>query len=696
MVEITCDATLGILNIKPSGSSFQDIIETLKLNGATWNPTTNFWNKSISDLEDLEKELLFEGEAVEISELTRRQVEEYKERLTELQVSRERRTVNFDLLNFPPLQGKHPFENYQRQDLGRAILRNRFLFNWEMGLGKSYALAALIENLRYYGLIDKCIIMSTGVGVYNLKDELCKFGKNITPDEIFVINSVMNLDDRDIFNTEKFKYKIIIMTYNTFKGLNDFYYDQANYPKTVPAKIEKAEADLKAYTKSLTASLKESNAYLGLETKEEKENFIKDKLKSDKTLKSKKKSLSDLKEKMHPSRNVDYQRSSIPIKEWLEGHHGALFLDECHSLANPKSGRSKAVNMNLYYFKYRYEFTGTLADKYEKLYEPLYILDRSLVDGKKYTDWLKSYNELGNRFSRYAVNPNKWNMEKIRLLNEKVINNYAAKRKMNECLDLPLNYDVPTINIDMSPVHRRIYEEFVKAELKLSEERKLAGEATVKDSIMNMFGIFQLACENVECIRDTPSFKKFDPQLQQMINDYDWFKDNAKVPVIEAVVEERVDEEEQRGIVWYYHPKTKDCLLKLLKKYNPIVIEAGLGPEAMSAEIKKFRDDEKHKIIIASINIMNTSVTLTECKWNLYVERTFNYTIYSQSRGRIFRPGQQTVCRTYMTCFNNSIDSLQLQNLQQKGMVIESLLNKNIVDQSTWRMIFNANGNETW
>lgn len=248
----------------------------------------------------------------------------------------------------------------------------------------------------------------------------------------------------------------------------------------------------------------------------------------------------------------------------------------------------------------------------------------------------------------------------------------------------------------MSPLHRKIYEAFVKVELELSKERKLAGEATQKDSIMNMFGIFQLACENVECIKDTPSFEKFPVELQECINNYDWFKDNAKVPVIETIVDERINEDNERGIVWYYHPKTKDSLMKLLKKYNPIVIEAGMGPELMSDAIKQFKSDDKHKIIIASINIMNTSVTLTECKWNLYVERTFNYTIYSQSRGRIYRPGQKNMCRTYMMCFNNSIDNLQLQNLKQKGAVIDSLLNKHIVDQSIWRAIFNAKGTETW
>jgi hypothetical protein len=49
-----------------------------------------------------------------------------------------------------------------------------------------------------------------------------------------------------------------------------------------------------------------------------------------------------------------------------------------------------------------------------------------------------------------------------------------------------------------------------------------------------------------------------------------------------------------------------------------------------------------------------------------------------------------------MMCYNNSIDNLQLQNLQQKGAVLESLLNRNIVDQRMWRMIFNATGKEKW
>lgn len=635
MVEIIGLENSDLFGMKISAkdsADFQEIVELLKLNGARYNSELKIWTKPKVDYLDVIKELNFDGQAVQLSPLDESTIKKYIDNLKELEISTSRRPVNFNLMKFPPLKGLPPNENYQGMDLARALNRNRFLFNWEMGTGKSYALTVLIENLRYYKLINKCLIFTTSVGVYNLKSELCKFGKNIDPDEIFVISSISDIKDRDLFNPEKYPFKILIMTYDTFKAINNYYYDAEKGTKSNP----------------------------------------------------------------HPSQKTDYRYSFVPIKDWLEGYHGALFLDECHSLANPKSRRTQIIEMNLMYFKYRYEFTGTLADKYEKLYEPLHILDRSLVNGKNYNDWLKDYNEIGNRFSKYAVNPDKWDMEKIGNLNAKLLKDYAAKRKMIECLDLPLNYDVPTIYVSMTPLHRQIYEEFVKQETKLAHERKLAGESTIKDSIMNMFGIFQLACENVECIKTTPSFEKFPQELQEKINRYEWLKDNSKVDVIRAVLEERVDEEYQRGIVWYYHPKTKDSLVKLLKKYNPVVIEAGMGPEVMSEAINEFKKNDKHRIIIASINIMNTSVTLTECKWNLYVERTFNYTIYSQSRGRTWRPGQTEVCRTYMICFNNSIDNLQLQNLQQKGAVLESLLNRNFIDQRMWRAIFNATGNENW
>jgi SNF2 family DNA or RNA helicase len=161
-------------------------------------------------------------------------------------------------------------------------------------------------------------------------------------------------------------------------------------------------------------------------------------------------------------------------------------------------------------------------------------------------------------------------------------------------------------------------------------------------------------------------------------------------------VKERTDENGERGIIWYFHPVTKDNLLKKFEKYKPIVIEAGLTPEERSARIKEFKENPEHKLIIGSINIMNTSITLIECKYQVYVECTYNYTVYSQSRGRIHRPNQDSITRTYSLCYKDSIDGLQKQNLMQKGAIINSLLNKSYIDQEMWKKIFNANLNEAY
>ena len=692
MIEIEVDKEnrcLAIFIKERDPVRFTEVKEALKDCKCHWNPTKKQWEKSIYDYDDLVEELKFEGENVESSEYVYKEIQEFKDTLKELEVIPSRVYVNYDLMKCSPLKGIGENVNFQDEDIRTALRRNRYLFHWEMGLGKSYALACLIENLRWLKKINKCLIFSTGVGVFNLKDELLKFGKNLRADDIFVLNSMEELsyDERDLFNIEKYPQSIIILTYDSFKSINDYYYDKAHIPARLPKKLEEAETELNTYIKKY----RENAKALG-----KKANEYNEELKSDKTYKSLDRIVKKLKEDMHPSRHSKYNKSCIPIKEWLQNEHGALFLDEVHSLGNPKSDRSKIFEMNIDYFKYRYEFTGTLADKYEKLYEPLYILDRDLVEGKTYQDWLASYCEVGNRWSKYAVNSDSWDVEKIAELNRRLLKDYCAKRKMNECLNLPLDYDVPTIYLEMSKSQRDIYEGFIKEQLKLSEDRKRTGEATVKDSIMNMFGLFQLAVDNPECCKTSPSFEKLSYDLQAKIMNYSYKDDSYKLKALKEIVKERVDENGEKGLIWYFHPLTKDVLKEEFKKYSPIIIEAGMDKEERNKLIMEYKNNPNKKLLIGSINVMNTSLTLTEAKWQAYLEKTYNFTVYTQSRGRIHRPGQTDVTRTYDFCYKSSIDFMQKENLETKGQLLNSLVNKDIITNDVWKKIFNANKGMTF
>ena len=84
-------------------------------------------------------------------------------------MAKKRMVYHSELMHFNALPGKHPYENYQMQDFINALSRNRFLFAWDVGLGKSWALTALLEHLRFYNIINKCVLFTSGIGVWNLK-----------------------------------------------------------------------------------------------------------------------------------------------------------------------------------------------------------------------------------------------------------------------------------------------------------------------------------------------------------------------------------------------------------------------------------------------------------------------------------------------------------------------------------------------
>src|SRR5574344_510830 len=433
MVEVTCNPKEGLVYLKISGDNFQDLVETLKYSHCRWNPELKRWQTSIAKFDDVKAELLYaqgKEEYIEISADTQAQIDSYLSNLKELKVSPVRCVYHSELMHFGPLEGKPPFENFQMHDLMQAINRNRYLFAWEMGLGKSWALTALIEHLRYYNKINKCLVFSSGIGVWNVKSELIKFGVNMKDEDIKVFTSISDIkkyEDRDVFNVQKYPYKTIIMTYDCLKSISNYYYDAAKGTKR----------------------------------------------------------------NLKPSSKTNYRETYIPFDKWAEGKPLGLFLDENHLLGNPSSRRSEIMRMNLKFFNYRYEFTGTLADVYQKLYIACLILDKSLVKGMSYTDWLTSYNEVGNRFSRFGINKDAWDLNKLSKLNDILMSTYGSKRLKKDCLDLPFQYEVPPIWMDMTDKQREIYETFSSESVKIFQKESEESGTGFSDKMRNMFSFFQ-------------------------------------------------------------------------------------------------------------------------------------------------------------------------------------------------------------
>lgn len=593
---------------------FSDVVDILKSHHCRFDPNKKVWKISLPKLDKVLEDLK-NLEVVSISAADLEAIEDIKRGDPELKLSEKRLLFHPELLRFPPFKGKHPNEDFQKQDILRAINRNRYGMFLDMGLGKSYEAAAIIAHLRYYNKANKVLFISSNIGAANVVHEFLKF-MYISPEEIICMTKAGK--DRELFKQDK---SIIITNYNTFRVVCEYYYKK-QHPKAKKA------------PKRMGAPV-------------------------------------------------------LPIEQWLGGKPGILMLDESHALGDPDSQQTNRILLHTDPFEYRYLFTGTPADKNEKLYAQLKVLDRALVHDYSYCEWKEEYNNLGNKYSSYAINPNGWKYDKLQKLNQLIVQKYGVYRNGEDHLELPENR-IKKLYLTMEPNHREIYQSFVRKTLE--DIRDTRGSLFTRD-IVNSFPYMQMALDNPKNIVEMhPDL--LSPELTKAIRSFSMEEDHAKIEVVRDILAERFDmNPKDKGIIWIWHPATAKVLTKMLEKYHPLFI-IGETEDRMSL-VEKFKKDEEHRILIASIPVLNTSITITEASFQIYLERTYNYSQYSQSMARIHRIGQKKVTVTYVPLFDYTIDVLLDKNLESKDTLNTKLLSKEFLSLKEWSEIFNMTETST-
>lgn len=529
--------------------------------------------------------------------------------------------ITWTNLSCMPFKGKHPYEDFQKDDILRAIKQNRFLFNWETGCGKTYALAAIYEYLKNdLKALNKAFIITSKIGVFNIRKELAidneprpGFCKDITFDQILACPASGHLD-RAIMDYKK-----------AHKKDPGFVMPEKRHVFDIPGK--------EIYIFSYDSFSALHKAYGG----------------------------------------------KVGFRKALKEHFGdtkVLFLDEVHYARNPKAGRYKALHDILDEFEYRYLFTATLASREEHLYAPSNIMDPWLVDGLTFNQWCQIHNDIGTHWSQYAINRNGWHKKEIDELNENLIN-YSTKRKAEDVLEIPPLYDHPEYWIDMSDAHRALYEKVAESIIKVAvrKHKMEKGDHTFDDAIISQFTIMQTIVENPLVFADKvgdPS-KIFQEPETSWIPDacaqFDYLRDSSKLEILEDILEDKM-ENEKRGIVWYNHPKTFEFLKQNLEKYNPICITADDSDEERISKAEYFKKHDEHKIILASVNVLTSSVTLSpEATFLIYYENTYNYDNFIQSKGRIHRIGQKELAEAYYLYYKDSTDVFMQMAIQRKESI---------------------------
>lgn len=375
------------------------------------------------------------------------------------------------------------------------------------------------------------------------------------------------------------------------------------------------------------------------------------------------------------------RKDFVPIGEWLDGDSGMLHLDESHNVANPKSQQGHLMALHAPVFRYRYLYSGTPADKPEKLYNQMKILDPALVHNLSYTNWLDRYANLGTRFSAYAIDG--WKHDKLHELNQTFVAKYGVYRKSEDILDLPAHYE-KRIFIPMSKPHFLIYRQFIEHTISSDQEH---GHGTARD-VINRFAYMMLALDNPQLL--DKHLGKFPQRLASDIANFQP-QHMRKLDAIDDIITDEIGEKKQKGILWVTHPVTAHILAEQYKKYDPLVIIGETPQDERNAMIAEFQSNPKRKLMIANITVLNTSVNITEATWQCYVERLWAYAPYEQSTKRIYRIGQTQPVTTYILIYDDSLDVMLDKNLQSKGTLVSRLLSKGFISQYEWKQIFSYN-----
>jgi len=542
-----------------------------------------------------------------------------------------RNALSVNDLKVPPFKGKPPFENYQFDDILSIIGRNRFALFNEQGLGKSYELISGLDYYRKLNAIKKVLFITSNSGVLNIQKELIKFS-DFNPARTVIAG----VDNRLPFEEN---IDIVICNYRSFLLISDSYYFLSN-----PSEKEKRK-----------------------------------KSKNDEGENSK----------------LDYRKCPIPFSQWIGDNKAALILDESHLISNPKARQTKVLRLAAPFFDFRYLASGTPADKLEKYYSQLWMLDSSIVNNKSYYEWLQEYAELGTRWSPWAIAG--FRQDKTRELQD-IVKTHSVCRFANEVLSLPENYFQPYY-VEFTPLHRDIYKGLTYQFLKKLKENRGGMESS---SIINSFPYLVLSIDNPKLLIDhldkilPESYNDEIDQLTQDVESFSFATHHSKVEALLDIIEQHPD---SKIIVWNSHPTVGDELEKILKKYNPLVIHGGkILPSGMTLDtykgeiISKFQKDKNHKILIAGIQVLNTAVTIVEANVQIIFDCNFNYTEYSQAMKRIHRIGQNKQVYTYYIAIDRSIDVARKNNLEDKDFLNRNFLSEQFLSKEKLAELFVMEG----
>jgi len=331
----------------------------------------------------------------------------------------------------------------------------------------------------------------------------------------------------------------------------------------------------------------------------------------------------------------------------IQSNFDLVILDEAHMVSNSQAQRTKVINNFVKGIKYVWLLTGTpMTSRPMNYYNLLSIIESPVAQ-----NWMAYAIRYCQGYQFRAGNRKVWNvsgasnLEELRDRTSKQI----LRRLKEDVLDLPEKI--------ISPIYLR---------LKSKEYEEVMGE------------YYEWYDKNPdESSSLTVQFSKLMKVRKIIANE----KVNQTIEIAENIIDQG-----KKVIIFTNFTDTLQIIHNHFKKES-VYLDGSCSKQQRQYAVDQFQENEKIKVFVGNLKAAGVGLTLTSAEVVIMNDLSFVPAEHSQAEDRAYRYGQKNNVLVYYPLFDNTIEGIIYDILNNKKQVIRTVMGDGDIEQTSGDMV---------
>ena len=324
-----------------------------------------------------------------------------------------------------------------------------------------------------------------------------------------------------------------------------------------------------------------------------------------------------------------------------------VIMDEAHMISNTQAQRTKVINNFVKGIKYVWLLTGTpMTSRPMNYYNLLSIIESPVAQ-----NWMAYAIRYCQGYQFRAGNRKVWNVSGASNLEElrDRTSKQVLRRLKEDVLDLPEKI--------ISPIYLR---------LKSKEYGEVMGE---------YYDWYDKNSDESSSL--TVQFSKLMKVRKIIANE----KVNQTIEIAENIIEQG-----KKVIIFTNFTDTLQLIHNHFKKES-VYLDGSCSKQQRQYSVDQFQENEKIKVFVGNLKAAGVGLTLTSAEVVIMNDLSFVPAEHSQAEDRAYRYGQKNNVIVYYPLFDNTIEGVIYDILNNKKQVIRTVMGDGIIEQSSGDMV---------